>query len=440
MKNNYNKIFVVFSVVFASATLIFMCLFLSYWATSKNYRNQLENNYMKSFYEMVDGIDSLEVDTSKLVATTSLKTQRELLGGMYNTCGVLVNNINLLPINYNNLTEINKFINTAGGYYYSLLLKNYSGNALTNSDYTQINTIHNRIKEIQYDLNSYIGKLESSYSIVDDISFGANLNSNFSAGLINTESSYTDVPALIYDGPFSDSVLNREINGLGNIEYTIDNIESKLHSVFTGFSIYYLGETNGKFQTYNFDVKGDIDLYVSVTKLGGLILNITSFGCGGNKTLDDGDGVVLAQSFASDIGIDNMYMVWRQRVGNIMYVNLAPIINHVIYYPDLIKVKVDLSLGLVVGWEATNYATNHVDRSFSASISFAEAERSISSQLTIIERNFAIIPDKYVGELSTYEFICTWHDYTYYIYIDSNTGEEANIMRVINTSSGNLLE
>ncbi len=439
MKSKYsNNVLIVLSVIFGASAIVFLCLFLSYLTTSNLYKKQLENTYMKCFYEMVEGVDSLEVDTSKLVATTSLNTQRELLGGMYNTCGVLVNNINQMPISYNKLTEINKFVNTAGGYYYSLLLKNYSGSPLDDSDYIQINTIHDRVKEIQYDLNNFVHGLGAKYSIVDRVSF--NNNSDFSAGLINTESAYTDVPSLIYDGPFSDSVLNKEIRGLGNIDYSRDTVENNLHNVFTGFSIYYLGETNGKFLTYNFDVKGDIDLYVTVTKKGGLILGITSFGGGGNKSLSINDGVNLAETFARDLGLLNMYMVWQQTVGNILYVNLAPIYNHVIYYPDLVKVKVDLSLGLVVGWEATNYATNHVDRNYSSSISMSTAEESISSQLNVIERNFAIIPDKYVGELSTYEFICTWDNYTYYIYIDSHTGEEVNIMRVINTSNGDLLE
>ena len=99
----------------------------------------------------------------------------------------------------------------------------------------------------------------------------------------------------------------------------------------------------------------------------------------------------------------------------------------------------DLSLGIIVGWEASNYATNHVDRVFTSSLGILDAQENINDIMTIVERNLCIIPDKFVGELSAYEFICTWEDYTYYIYIDSNTGEEINLLRVIETSNGNLL-
>ena len=130
-----------------------------------------------------------------------------------------------------------------------------------------------------------------------------------------------------------------------------------------------------------------------------------------------------------------MYSVWTQKTGNVMYVNLAPIINHIIHYSDLIKVKVDLGSGEVLGWEATNYATNHQPRSFESQISLATAQNKINNILEIKERNYCIVPDKFVGERSAYEFICTWQNYTYYIYIDSVTGEEINILRVISTSN-----
>ena len=105
---------------------------------------------------------------------------------------------------------------------------------------------------------------------------------------------------------------------------------------------------------------------------------------------------------------------------------------------DLFEV-LDLSMSSVVGWEAVNYATNHIERTFTSSIGILDAMSNVSSLMSITERNLCIIPDKFVGEISAYEFICTWENYTYYIYIDANTGEEVNILRVIDTSNGQLL-
>ena len=147
----------------------------------------------------------------------------------------------------------------------------------------------------------------------------------------------------------------------------------------------------------------------------------------------------IAQNFAKKIGFNNMYAVWSQVTGSVLYVNLAPIENHIIFYSDLVKVKVDLGSGSVFGMEATNYATNHIDRNFTSSIGLVDAMQKLNPELEVIEKNYCIIPDTYVGEVSAYEFICKWKNYTYYIYLDSNTGEEVNILRVINTTNGELL-
>ncbi|MBE5757769.1 MAG: hypothetical protein E7345_02425 [Clostridiales bacterium] len=438
MKNKYKLIGLLLTAV-SALFIIFLCLFLSYFNTCKTYRNQLENLYEKNYYETVSAINSLEVNMSKLVATTDLKSQSELLRDISENCTTCSNNIGLLPLSYNKVTEINSLINTISGFIESLSLANLDGDEIGEEDFNQLNSVHSRVQEVQYDLNLYLNKLKADYNILDDVDFNNSEQNLFSGGLVGSESNLTKIPTLIYDGPFSDSVINKEIKGLENVEYTVGMAEEKLHSIFSGFAIEYLGDSEGKFSTYNFDVKGDVDLYVSVTKLGGFLLNITAFGSGDEIKLSTEDGVALAEAFASDCGLKNMYSVWYQQTGNILYVNLAPIVNKVIYYPDLIKVKVDLSYGLVVGWEGVNYATNHVDRSFVSSVGILEAQEKISPILTVTERNFTIIPDKYVGELSAYEFICTWKNYTYYIYIDSVTGEEANILRVVNTTNGDLL-
>ena len=63
MKNKIKTLSILLTI-FATATIVFLCLFLSFWSTSRTYKNQLENSYMKSFYEMVDNVNTLEVGLS----------------------------------------------------------------------------------------------------------------------------------------------------------------------------------------------------------------------------------------------------------------------------------------------------------------------------------------------------------------------------------------
>ncbi len=437
MKKNNNIIFYIILTILGSASIIFLCLFLSFWNTSNSYKGQLENNYKKSYLQVVSNISDMEIDLSKIVATTDSGTLRTLLSGLNSNVLLTIDNINQLPVSYNNLTKTNNYLNKINGYTYTLLEKLYNGEDLTDEDYGQISDIHSTILSIKYDINNYYASNDYSFDISSLDNDGLD---DFSAGIINTESANSKVPSLIYDGPFSDSVLNKEIVGLGDEEITQNDGLIFLQKLFNTSDIKYIGLINGKFETFNYFVNINNGLNVAITKRGGMLLNITSFSNSGENELLLDDAVKIAESFARDVGLGNMYTVWTQVSGNTAYINLATIENSVIYYSDLIKVKVDLTNSSIVGWEATNYATNHKDRKFSSSISMVSAQNSLSDLLTVKERNYCIIPDKYIGELSAYEFICTWKNYTYYIYIDSNTGKEANIMRVIDTTNGELLE
>ena len=435
-KNNNNWLYILVSILSAS-TIVFLCLFLSFSVTSNKYRQTLENNYKKNFYEVASNINDMEIDISKIVATKDRGVVSTLLNSLHSNVNLTLANVNQLPITYDKLTNINMLLNKIGGFSQSLIEKVFDGDALSDEDYTQINNIHTSVLSLKYDINNYYVKVHSDFEILANAdSKGA---SDFSSSLLNTESANSKVPSLIYDGPFSESVLNKEVVGLSGEDISQAQALDLAKKLFETEDVSYQGLVSGKFTTYNFYVNRG-GLNVAITKKGGLLLSVTSYGSSGQNTIDANEGVKVAENFARTVGLDNMYSVWTQACGNILYVNLAPIVNSCIYYSDLVKVKVDLVSSRVVGWEATNYATNHKSRVFTSSITFREAEQNLSSILKVEERNYTIIPDKYVGEVSAYEFICSWKNYTYYIYINSNTGAEANILRVIDTDNGELLE
>ena len=435
-KNNNNWLYILVSILSAS-TIVFLCLFLSFSVTSNKYKQTLENNYKKNFYEVASNINDMEIDISKIVATRDRGAVSTLLNSLHSNVNLTLANVNQLPITYDKLTNINMLLNKIGGFSQSLIEKVFDGNVLSDEDYTQINNIHTSVLSLKYDINNYYVKVHSDFEILANAdSKGA---SDFSSSLWNTESANSKVPSLIYDGPFSESVLNREIIGLSGEDISQAQAFDLTKKLFETEDISYQGLVSGKFTTYNFYVNRG-GLNVAITKKGGLLLSVTSYGSSGQNTIDANEGVKVAENFAKTVGLDNMHSVWTQACGNILYVNLAPIVDSCIYYSDLVKVKVDLVSAKVVGWEATNYATNHKSRVFTSSITFKEAEQNLSSILKVEERNYTIIPDKYVGEVSAYEFICSWKNYTYYIYINSNTGAEANILRVIDTDNGELLE
>ena len=147
-----------------------------------------------------------------------------------------------------------------------------------------------------------------------------------------------------------------------------------------------------------------------------------------------------AKEFAVNQGLENMECVWSAASEKVSYINLAPIEDDIIMYPDLIKVKVDLYDNNVVGWEATSYAYNHTTREdLIAQISLEEARKLVSKNLTVESEKLCVIPLDYVGETLAYEFAGNYQGYKYYLYIDAYTGSQVRVLRIIQTDQGELV-
>jgi len=124
---------------------------------------------------------------------------------------------------------------------------------------------------------------------------------------------------------------------------------------------------------------------------------------------------------------------------NTATINYAYTQDGIVIYPDLIKVKVALDNGEILGFEAKGYLSSHTDRNIpEPSISEEEARSKISSKIKVYSSGLAIIPTEYKTELFTYEFKGKLNDKDFIVYINANTGEEEDILMIINTPNGVL--
>ncbi len=404
------------------------------------YRNALENRYQRGYMSLIDNVDDIEVGLSKLVATTSFDSQKSIMQNVYTSCVLASENISNIPVNIASLNNVNILVNKIGGYMYSLVENEtrVCGDVLKS-----VEDLHAKISVVKYDINKGYSDGLNSAVLLSDVNNSTTDGSSFTAGLVSEEQSYSDVPTLIYDGPFSESVLNKEPKIIEEKITQEDAYQmvSELADYWSGYVIEYLGETNGKLDTYNYHLIGDNRVYLQVLQNGGLLLSATAYGDYDGNAVSTDQAIDIAKEIAYKFGYENMVDVWHQVVGSVVYINLAYAEDGVVYYSDLVKVKIDLNGGELVGWEATNYIYNHCDREeYVGAISIDDAQNLLSDSLDVVERSYCVVPNKYVGESCAYEYVCTWSGYTYYVYLDSLTGEELKVMRVIETDNGDLLE
>ncbi len=409
--------------------------------TMSGHASTLESVYQKSLYELIDNVNTIEVEVSKMLVSNDYDSQKKCLTNIKQQSTDAQNCLSYLPINSGLVSSSSRFMNQLSGYSTSIL--NSSQSVFTQDQEKTWQEIYDCIANLKYELNKISLKVSQGYNILDNLDSDKEIDSfsqNFS-GLTNDSIEY---PSMIYDGPFSDGVLNQEIKGLPKDSCSSEQAKEYLSKVLSNFGVTEIteqGKTTGKFTTFNFAIKADNNTYYAqVTEQGKFLISLSGNFGEGEIIYSEDNAIKTAENFAKSVGLENMKCVWKATSHNITYVNLAPVIEGVIYYPDLIKVKIDRTNGNVMGWEATNYAYNHTQRQ---SVAFTKTESEIlsnvSSKISVNSLKKCLIPLEYGGESFAYEISGKYNNFTYYIYLDANTGKQIKVMRVIQTTDGELL-
>jgi germination protein YpeB len=430
------------------ALLVFSGVLAAGWIGSKNqaasYAGRLESTYQKSFSELITNVNSIEITLSKALISVDTEKKQQLYQNVNQLCTLCGTNLSNLPVNHQSIVETTKFINQLGGFSYYLSQKLKTGQDLSDADLNSINELYNWCVYVQGVINDYANNQDGSFNILENANFD-DTSSNFEQMFTNTSATGVEFPTLIYDGPFSDSIKNKEVKGLDDIEISQTDAENVIKKAFKEYNVKnltYTGMTEGTFTSYNLTFEtAHRTYYANVTKKGGLVLNVSSNGTQGLDVLELSQAEKEAENFAKNMGLDDMKSVWSTVLDGVAYVNLVPIINNVMIYPDMIKAKVTLDTGSIIGWEATSYAYNHNERDdFNFIITEINARKMVSSTLNILSTKKCIVPQDYGKEQLCYEYKCTYNNYTYYVYISGKTGQEVDTLRVIKTNAGNLLQ
>lgn len=407
------------------------------------YSIQLENIYQKNYYELVDNVNNIDTKISKLLASDEETYQAKMLSEISQSAKEMQNNIVSLPLSNDTIFQTVRFVNQMSGYTQILEGKISKGGHVSEKDMETLRELHDVLTEMKQYLNQLSKKMMTGYSILEASSIIDGQFDSFSLDIAHIKSTDTDYPTMIYDGPFSDSVVNKKIVGLSGKLVSKEEAYQKVDSIFKNIAnLKYQGKTNGKFETYNYDLltSDNQTIYVQVTQQGGHILTVSGNIESTAKNISMENAEKIALDFVKQNGIENAKVVWSEELNSQVYFNIAPEQNKVILYPDLVKVKVDLENADVIGYDAMTYWTNHKQRNLSSDIvSVNEAKTKVSETFDIKEERLVLAPLDYNREVLCWEFKAERNGAIYYVYINAETNIEENILKVVNTEDGSKL-
>ena len=156
---------------------------------------------------------------------------------------------------------------------------------------------------------------------------------------------------------------------------------------------------------------------------------------------------MISQENANDIGlkfleqrgIENMKPTYFIKQNGIVTINYAYLQDDVVVYSDLVKLKVALDNGEVLGMETSGYLNSHEYRSFvTPKISIDEARDKINKKLDITSEGLAMIPTEFQTEILCWEFKGKLEDRDFLVYINVENGKEEDVLVILDTPNGVL--
>ena len=271
--------------------------------------------------------------------------------------------------------------------------------------------------------------------------------SNITLDSFNTiEETFHDYTGLIYDGAFSEHMTNPERKGLTGDEIDEERATQITRNFIGDENIKEIESKglaeNGNIQSYTFSITLNNEdeenkKIVSISKKGGHIVYINFNRLTEKENISIEEANKIGLEFLNNKGYANMKQTYYIKEQGIITVNYAYEEDEIICYPDLIKLKIALDDGDILGMEATGYLNCHYERQLTNNIiDKEEAKEKINNNLEITNERLAIIPTEFNTEIYCWEFQGKVGDNEFLVYVNAETGKEEDILVIINTPNG----
>lgn len=416
----------------------------------------LENHYQRLFFDVKKHVENVQVNLSKAMASKSNDQNVLLLSQIMNEAYFAQDKLGQMPVTHAETAKTEKFLNQAADYSYNLIQTHLKGQPLTKQQKAELGNLQKN----SISFNNELTELQAQLADKDFMMGGLNKRQNrkvregnekiLQTSIANIEKNMGESPELIYDGPFSDQILNRKPVGLPKGDVSRKEAE-RIAAEFVGkdkvqeIEGFEEGEDadSMRIPSYTFNIRSkntskELATYIGVSRQGGKVLWMSS-----SRAVPKGKvGIKEAEKKALDYlkakGFNNMETNYHLKQDGSVLFNFVYKENNIVIYPDLIKVKVALDNGEIIGFDASTYYLNHQARDFaSPKITEEEARDKIRQNFNINSTRLALIP-KGKDERLCYEFKGRYENADFIVYINALDGSEEDILQIIQDENGTL--
>ena len=412
---------------------------------AKAYQQSLEDTYNRAFFELTGYVD----DIDSLLAKSMLASDAGELATLSTELSVQANSakscLAQLPITEIQLDNTEKFLSQVGDYTYTLSQSLIDDKTISASEYESLSSLGTFATSLNNTLSELCNEVYSGrvrFGDNQDILLEKTVYAADEHPLSAVEKEFGEYPSLIYDGPFSEHIENMSPKMTdGQREITKQEALEKAKRFLDMDNLELATETeNSVMDSYVFRGKErGTDVSIALTKRGGNVVYFIKNRRIFNEKVDVETAINKAKAFLGDKGYKDMTSSYYEKTNGIATINFAYKQNSVICYSDLIKIKIALDDGEVIGMEANGYVMNHHYREIiTPQLTKQQAREKISSRLSIDAVSIALIPKDSKREVLCYEFKGTSNGRNFLVYINAENGKEEDIQILIESPDGIL--
>lgn len=444
----YKGVYAILAIVFVSLAAVALgCVY--YYKQANDLKEELHSCYMRAFHDTADYLNNIDVDLKKTMLATDATQLSALSAGLYMQAEAAKNGLAQIPVENTAFNSISKFLSQVGDYSSYLSRKVIGNGEITDEEFENLDSLSVCAEAVSKEFSKIENALYSSSVSVESLKLQNSLvayaeEEDFEENMILTESLPQEYPALIYDGPFSEHLQTAEPEMLKNKQkisrFTAEDVVKMFLGEKRAAKVSYESDGGGQIETYMFtggDDSGSIS--IEVTKKGGMALWMLDSREVSDARLSVEQAVSAGEMFLSQHGYPSMKSSYYDVSGNVATVNYAYLQDGTVMYPDLVKVKVALDNGEIVGFESRGYIMCHREREIPQRVIGEEAaHQKVGKHLALDVVSTAYIPLESKREVFCYEIKGTLGKNNFLIYINAETGREEKILMLLESENGIL--
>ncbi|WP_100331435.1 germination protein YpeB [Bacillus xiapuensis] len=403
-----------------------------------------ENSYQRAFHDLSYGVNRIHDQIGATLAMNSRKSISPALADVWRLTSEAQSDVGQLPLTLLPFNKTEEFLGNIGEFSYKAAVRDLEKEPLTKEEYNHLKKLHKQSADIQNELQKVQHMVLKDNLRWMDVELALATEKEGTDNTIidgfktveKKSEGYSDTNVNTFPGQGKD-LENKRLKALNDKPVSKQEAVSKAKA-FTGFKdadqikVTKSGKgSDFSFYSVNMRNKNGDEATMDLTRKGGhpiwFIVNREI----SQPKISLNEANNRAAAFLKQHKFKNVELLDSAQYDHVGLFTFVGVQDGIRIYPEMLKVKVALDNGQIVGVTASEYIENRSDRQLpKPALTEKQAIRSLNSNVQVQDKRLAVIKNDLNQEVLCYEFLGTLGDETYRIMINAKDGTEEQVEKL----------